>query len=186
MKIIIGLGNPGRKYSDTRHNMGFKVIEEFARRHTIDKEEYKYDSIIGHSRFGSEKVLLVKPLTFMNLSGRAVQPLVNFYKIDLSEIFVAYDDMDLEEGRIRVRASGGSGGHKGIQSIIDLLGNRDFPRIRIGIGRPPQGVAVERWVLSAVDPIQAKTYNECFELAADAVECWIQHGIVTVMNQYNR
>lgn len=186
MKIIIGLGNPGKKYSDTRHNMGFRVIEEFARRHTVEKEEYKYDAIIGHTRFGSEKVLLVKPLTFMNLSGRAVQPLVNFYKIDLSDMLVAYDDMDLDEGRIRIRTSGGSGGHKGIQSIIDLLGNRDFPRIRIGIGRPPQGIAVERWVLSPVDTLQKQACDECFQRAADVLQYWIEHGIVAAMNQYNR
>ncbi|NLB88411.1 MAG: aminoacyl-tRNA hydrolase [Syntrophomonadaceae bacterium] len=136
MKIVVGLGNPGKKYSETRHNLGFKVVEELAKRFPIEKEESKYDAIIGHIRIGSEKVLLVKPLTYMNLSGKSVQPLVHFYKLELQDLIVIYDDMDLDLGRLRIRESGGTGGHKGMVSITQRLSTQEFPRIRVGIGRP--------------------------------------------------
>ncbi len=185
MKIIIGLGNPGPKYRNTRHNMGYMVVEEIARRYTIEKEECKFDSIIGHLRINGEKVLLVKPLTYMNLSGKAVQPLLSLYKPELSQLMAVYDDMDLETGRIRVRADGGSGGHKGIASINDKLGSQGFPRVRIGIGRPPEQWAIESWVLSKTTADEQALIEAGIQKAADAVICWVKDGIVQAMNKYN-
>lgn len=185
MKIIVGLGNPGRRYKNTRHNMGFEVIEEIARRCPVNKEESKYDAIIGHITVNQEKALLVKPLTYMNLSGKAVQPLVKFYKINYEDLLVIYDDMDLELGRVRIRASGSSGGHKGIGSIINCLGVKDFPRIRIGISRPPEGWNVQAWVLSEILPPERKILEESINKAADAAIYWLNNDIVQTMNKFN-
>ncbi len=181
--MIVGLGNPGRKYSHTRHNIGFRVLEELARRHRIEKEESRHDAIVGHLRMNKDKVLLVKPLTFMNLSGRAVRPLFNWFKLELPELLVVYDDMDLPVGSLRIRAAGGTGGHKGMRSICESLGNREFPRIRIGIGRPPGG-AID-WVLSEFDPGEREIIQETVEKAANAIECWAKDGIDACMNAYN-
>jgi PTH1 family peptidyl-tRNA hydrolase len=186
MKIIVGLGNPGQKYRDTRHNMGYRVIEELARRYSIDREECKFDSKIGHLRINGERILIVKPLTYMNLSGRAIQPLVRFYKQELSQLIVAYDDMDLEPGRIRLRPAGGSGGHKGMASIIERLGSEEFPRLRIGIGRPPQQWTVESWVLSKLRSDEQSLIDEAIQIGADALIEWVKSGIVQAMNKYNR
>ena len=193
MKIIVGLGNLGQKVRDTRHNMGYRVIEELARRYSIDREECKFDredckfdSIIGHLRINGERILIVKPLTYMNLSGRAIQPLVRFYKQELSQLIVAYDDMDLEPGRIRLRPAGGSGGHKGMASIIERLGSEEFPRLRIGIGRPPQQWTVESWVLSKLRSDEQSLIDEAIQIGADALIEWVKSGIVQAMNKYNR
>lgn len=183
MKMIVGLGNPGRKYSHTRHNIGFKVLEELARRHRIEKEESRYDAIVGHLRINQEKLLLVKPLTFMNLSARAVRPLFNWYKLELFELLLVYDDMDLPVGSLRIRARGGAGGHKGMHSICESLGSREFPRIRIGIGRPPGG-AID-WVLSEFSAAEKEIMQKAVEKAADAIECWAKNGIDACMNAYN-
>lgn len=183
MKIVVGLGNPGRKYSQTRHNLGFMAVEELANRYKIEKEESKYDAIIGHIRIDNHKVLLVKPLTFMNLSGRTVQPLVRFYKLDLQDLLVVYDDMDLELGKLRIRKSGGTGGHKGLVSITNTLGSPDFPRIRGGIGRPINDTI--DWVLGKFTPEEKPYLDEMIIRAADAVECWVKYGIDKAMNEYN-
>ena len=175
MKVIVGLGNPGKKYSGTRHNIGFRVLEELARRHLVDKEESRFDAIIGHIRIGDEKVLLVKPLTYMNLSGRAVQPLMRWFKLDLENLLVNYDDMDLSPGDLRLRMKGGSGGHKGMASIIASLGSQEFSRIRIGIGRPDYEAI--NWVLGKFSAAEEKIMDEVISRAADAVECWVKEGI---------
>ncbi|MGI6467636.1 MAG: aminoacyl-tRNA hydrolase [Syntrophomonadaceae bacterium] len=183
MKLVVGLGNPGKRFSDTRHNLGFKAVNELARRHRIEKEEHRFEAIVGHCRINAEKTLLVKPLTYMNLSGKAVQPIMRFYKIPLEDLIVIYDDMDLPFAALRIRAGGGSGGHKGVLSIIEMLGSQDFARIRIGIGRPPQG-AVE-WVLSAPLPEERQELEAAVHSAADAVECWIKEGLIKAMNRFN-
>jgi len=183
MKVIVGLGNPGRKYSNTRHNIGFMVLDEMARRYSVEKEEYRFDAIIGHIRLEGEKVLLVKPLTYMNLSGKAVQPVMRWYKLDLNELIVVYDDMDLAPGHLRLRAMGGSGGHKGINSIIDRLGTKEFARIRIGIGRPANE-AID-WVLGSFSPEEQKLMDAAIGRAADALEYWVKMGIERAMNKYN-
>ncbi len=185
MKIIVGLGNPGQKYRDTRHNLGYRVIEELARRYRIEKEECKFDSVIGHLRINGERILIVKPLTYMNLSGKAVQSLLRFYKPELSGLIVAYDDMDLEPGRIRLRSSGGSGGHKGMASIIERLGSEEFSRLRIGIGRPPQQWTVESWVLSKTRSDEQELLENAIQEGAEALIEWVKAGIVQAMNKYN-
>ncbi len=181
--MIVGLGNPGRKYSKTRHNIGFKVLEEFAGRYPVEKEESRFEAIIGHTRPGGQKTLLVKPLTYMNLSGQAVAALVKWYKIELADLIVVYDDMDLAPGSMRLRAEGGSGGHKGMNSIIERLGTRDFSRLRIGIGRP-DGEAID-WVLGEFSPQEMDLLNKVISRAADALESWLRNGIVAAMNEYN-
>lgn len=183
MKIIVGLGNPGRKYKDTRHNTGYRVVEELASRYNIDKEESKFDAIIGHLRIGSEKVLVVKPLTYMNLSGNAVQPLVNWFKLDLTDLLVVYDDMDLPPGTLRIRSFGGNGGHKGMNSISQRLSSKNFPRVRVGIGRPEDDTI--DWVLGKFTGEEKELIESTVEKAADAIECWIKNGIDTAMNRYN-
>ncbi|MEN6349137.1 MAG: aminoacyl-tRNA hydrolase [Syntrophomonas sp.] len=183
MKIIVGLGNPGRRYSNTRHNTGFRVVEELAGRYIIEKEESKYDALLGHLRIGMEKIILVKPLTYMNLSGRTVGPLVRWFKLDPGNLLVAYDDMDIEPGKIRIRGSGGSGGHKGMTSIIDSLGTQNFPRIRVGIGRSPEGVI--DWVLGEFGKDEKDIMPAAINRAASAAECWVKQGIDAAMNAYN-
>jgi PTH1 family peptidyl-tRNA hydrolase len=184
MKIIIGLGNPGRKYKGSRHNVGFRVVEEIARRFPVEKEESRFDAIIGHTRISGEKALLVKPLTYMNLSGKAVGPLVNWFKANLTDIIIAYDDMDLATGILRIREKGGTGGHKGLASISEWLASRDFARVRIGIGRP-ENIDVVGWVLGQFDPVDEEIINKSVNKAADALEMWAKDGIVKAMNAYN-
>ncbi|MEQ8201799.1 MAG: aminoacyl-tRNA hydrolase [Syntrophomonadaceae bacterium] len=184
MKVVVGLGNPGPEYRDTRHNIGFRVLEQLAARHRVQRQESKYDAIIGEIRIRGEKVLLVKPLTYMNLSGRSVQPLVHWHKLDLADLMVIYDDMDLPAGALRIRASGGSGGHKGMKSIIERLNTELFPRIRIGIGRPAQGDAAD-WVLSRLSGTERELIQATVNKAADAVETWITSGLTEAMNAYN-
>lgn len=184
MKIIVGLGNPGKEYKNTRHNIGYMVLEELAARYPVEKQESKFDAIIGHIRLKGEKVLLVKPLTYMNLSGRSVQPLVHWHKLDLGDLMVIYDDMDLPLGTIRIRAAGGSGGHKGIKSIMERLATSDFARTRIGIDRPADREAID-WVLGRFSGAEQEQMDQTIKEAADAVEKWISAGITEAMNAYN-
>lgn len=184
MKVIVGLGNPGKDYKDTRHNIGFMVLEELASRYTVEKQESRFDAIIGHVRIGTEKVLLVKPLTYMNLSGKAVQPLMHWYKLELEDLMVVYDDMDLPMGSLRIRASGGTGGHKGIASISERLASKDFARSRIGIGRPEAGETVG-WVLGKFSNDEKEQIQIVVKNAADALEKWAKMGITEAMNAYN-
>lgn len=184
MKIIVGLGNPGKKYSDTRHNIGFRVIEALAGRYQVERDISKFDGLIAQLRINNERVLLVKPLTFMNLSGRTVQPLVNFYKIDLDDLMIVYDDMDLAPGTIRIRPGGGTGGHKGLASITANLNSSDFPRMRIGIGRPPDDTI--DWVLGRFSPGETVLMQETKLRAADALETWVREGLDKAMNIFNQ
>lgn len=184
MKIIVGLGNPGKDYKNTRHNIGFMVLEELASRHPVEKQESRFDAIIGHIRIGSEKVLLVKPLTYMNLSGRAVQPIMHWYKLELPDLMVVYDDMDLPTASLRIRAKGGTGGHKGMTSISERLASKDFARMRVGIGRPEVGETVG-WVLGRFSQEEQAEIQIVVKKAADALEKWIKMGINEAMNAYN-
>jgi len=184
MKIIVGLGNPGPEYKNTRHNIGYMVLEELAARHPLEKQDAKFDALIGQIRIGGEKVLLVKPLTYMNLSGRAVQPLLHWHKLDLQDLIVVYDDMDLPLGRLRIRAGGGSGGHKGIKSIIERLSTNDFARIRLGIGRAADRDAVD-WVLGRFGSEEKTEAQHAVQRAAEALEKWVIAGLESAMNTYN-
>jgi peptidyl-tRNA hydrolase, PTH1 family len=184
MKIIAGLGNPGPEYKNTRHNIGYLVLEELAARHPLEKQESRFDALIGQVRIKGEKVLLVKPLTYMNLSGRALQPLLHWHKLDLQDFLVVYDDMDLPLGSLRIRPGGGSGGHKGIKSIVERLGSQEFARIRLGIGRPTDREAAD-WVLGRFSPAEREQMEQAVRKAADAAEKWVEAGLVTAMNTYN-
>ena len=183
MKLVIGLGNPGEKYANTRHNLGFQVVGELARRYPVEKQTAKYDAVIGHIRMAGEKALLVKPLTFMNLSGNAVFPIMRYYKITNKDLIVIYDDMDLPVGQIRIRETGGAGGHKGMLSIISRLGGQDFPRLRIGIDRPPDDTI--DWVLGRIRPEEQLLLGPALQRAADAVETWVKKDITAAMNEFN-
>lgn len=185
MRLIVGLGNPGPEYRDTRHNIGFMAVEAMAARFGVSKQQSKYNAMIGHCLIGGEKALLLKPLTYMNLSGRSVQPVMHFYKLQPGQLMVVYDDMDLPLGRLRVRKSGGAGGHKGMISIINALGTQDFPRMRVGIGRPEYHDNVN-WVLSQLGPEDKACIQSTVNSTVEAVEKWIKLGIDAVMNEYNR
>ncbi|MEA1962440.1 MAG: aminoacyl-tRNA hydrolase [Bacillota bacterium] len=184
MKVIVGLGNPGKEYKDTRHNIGFMVLQELGSRYMVERQDCKFDAIIGHIRIDNQKVLLVKPLTYMNLSGRAVQPLMHWYKLNLEDLIVVYDDMDLSSGMLRIRPKGGSGGHKGLKSIVERLGSNEFARMRVGIGRPDRNDSID-WVLGRLNGEEKEQMNLTIKNTADALETWVKNGIEKTMNTYN-
>ncbi|WP_026688691.1 aminoacyl-tRNA hydrolase [Alteribacter aurantiacus] len=185
MKLIVGLGNPGAKYDGTRHNVGFEVIDRCQDKLSIELTESKFKGIHGSAGMGSEKIFLQKPLTYMNLSGEAVAPLMNFYKMTPEDLLVVYDDLDLAPGKIRLRQKGGAGGHNGIKSLIQHLGTDEFKRIRIGVGRPVQGQAVTDHVLGRFAPDERKLMDESVEKATDACLSWTKQPFLQVMNDYN-
>lgn len=184
MKAIIGLGNPGRKYKKTRHNVGFRVVDRAAEKLGIDLKQKQFKSIMGEAR-ASEKVVLMKPQTYMNVSGEAVKELVSFYKLEPASLLIVYDDLDLPPGRIRLRLKGGAGGHNGIKSVIQHLGERDFNRLRIGIGRPEPGTDVVGHVLTSFSPSEKGEMKQAVEQASDAVLDWLERPFSDVMNSYN-
>ena len=184
MYVIAGLGNPGRQYEKTRHNMGFLVADEFAAAHGIDVRRIKHKALVGEGRVGGEKVLVVKPQTYMNLSGESLREVMAYYDVPMENLIVIYDDMDLETGALRIRKKGSSGSHNGMKSVIYQLQDDAFPRIRIGIGSPP----AEDWkdyvtgqVTGKEAPVLAKAVKE----AAAALECIITDGIDIAMNRFN-
>ncbi|MEL7568403.1 MAG: aminoacyl-tRNA hydrolase [Dehalobacterium sp.] len=184
MKIIAGLGNPGSRYETTRHNAGFMVLDFLAEKMNIDFIKQAHSSDVAEGRISGEKVLLMKPLTYMNLSGRAVRDAVNFYKIDLAELLIIYDDMDLEAGRLRVKQGGSGGGHKGMNSIISHLSSQNISRIKIGIGRPDREDPVNYVTMPFTDK-DWDLVKPALEKGADAAEFWLKEGILAVMNKYN-
>ena len=184
MKLIVGLGNPGKKYEGTRHNVGFAAVDLLARRHAVSWEAAKAEALMGKWR--TESTLLAKPLTFMNLSGQAVLDLLQFYKIEVPDLFVIVDEAQLELGRLRARASGSAGGHNGLKSIIGVLGTDAFPRLRIGVGRGDTRRDLGDHVLARFDPAEQPVIDDAVQRAADAAETFVREGIVAVMNAYNR
>ena len=184
VKIVVGLGNPGREYAATRHNLGFMVVDEFARRQAGGERRNRFHSDLVEVFDAEEKIVLLKPRTYMNLSGSAVREAINWYKSPLDQLLVVVDDIDLPFGSIRVRASGGSGGHNGLKSIIAELGVDAFPRLRIGIGRGP-GPAT-RQVLSRFTAEEERVLPSVLEAAADCILEWERHGIINAMNRCNR
>jgi PTH1 family peptidyl-tRNA hydrolase len=186
MKLVIGLGNPGAKYAGTRHNVGFDVLAELARRFAAGKPQNKHQADCQDVIIGGQKVILVAPLTFMNLSGDSVSPLVRFYQTEPEDIVVVCDDMNLPGGRLRWRPSGSAGGQKGLISIIQRLGHQDFPRLRIGIGRPPGQMDVTSWVLGRFREEEKEAVEHAVMRAADSVEHWVSEGIEPTMTQFNR
>lgn len=183
MYIIAGLGNPGSKYENTRHNMGFKAIDAMASEFGIDVNRAKFKGLIGEGRIGSEKVILLKPQTCMNLSGQSVREIMNFYKIPEENLIVIYDDFDLPIGSIRVRKSGGPGTHNGMKSVVQELGSRKFPRVRVGIGSS-DGSTIQ-FVIGKVGKDEQQILNEAAEAAASAAADIIRIGIENAMNIHN-
>ena len=184
MYVIAGLGNPGRQYEKTRHNMGFLVVDEFAAAHGIDVRRIKHKALVGEGRIAGEKVLLVKPQTYMNLSGESLREVVSYYDIPLENLIVIYDDMDLETGTLRIRKKGSSGSHNGMKSVIYQLQSDKFPRIRIGIGSP----SADDWkdyVTGQVTEKEAAVLSETIKDAAAALECIITDGMDIAMNRFN-
>ena len=184
MKLVVGLGNPGRQYAGTRHNVGFDVADLVARRHGLEWEGARTEALIAKWRAAS--VLLAKPLTFMNLSGHAVGELLRFYKIEFSALLVIVDDVNLELGRLRARPSGSAGGHNGLKSIIAAFGHEGFARLRVGVGRGDARRDLADHVLARFDPEERTIVAEAVGRAADAAELFVAEGIQPVMNRFNR
>lgn len=186
MYIIVGLGNPGKKYEGTRHNMGFDVIDRIVYKNNIPCSGSKFHAVYGTGMIGTQKVVLAKPLTYMNLSGTAVRELVDFYKIDPeSELIVISDDVDLEPGRIRIRKQGSAGGQNGLRHIVQCLGTQKFIRIRVGTGGKPEGWELADWVLSRFTMDDRALVDDAIVRAADAVAAICTDGIDKAMNVYN-
>ncbi|MGB9660444.1 MAG: aminoacyl-tRNA hydrolase [Moorellaceae bacterium] len=186
MKMVVGLGNPGPRYETTRHNAGFMALDILADSLGIRLTREKLRALMGSGQVGGERVLLVKPLTFMNLSGQAVAPLARWYGIGPQDIIVLLDDLDLEPGRLRIRPRGGSGGHKGLASVIQSLGTEAVPRVRIGIGRPPSGKDPVDYVLEPFTEEEWPLVSTVLLRAAEAVRLWLETGkIEEVMNRFN-
>ncbi|MBI1368800.1 MAG: aminoacyl-tRNA hydrolase [Planctomycetes bacterium] len=189
MKLIVGLGNPGAQYRNTRHNAGFMVVERLAVRHGMDAPKEKFHAACIEGRIGNERVMLMQPLTYMNRSGLAVGEALSFYKADRdTDLLIVVDDLALPIGAVRVRKSGGSGGHNGLADIERALGTIAYPRLRLGIGEPfinGQRIAMHDYVLGAFTAEQAEPLAKGVETAADAVECFLASDLATAMNRYN-
>jgi len=185
--LIVGLGNPGKQYESTRHNIGFMVLEAFARRAGISgKTESKFNALVGTGKYGGKSLILAQPLTFMNLSGEAVAKLMNYYDLEPEQLLVVYDEAALPFGRIRIRPSGSDAGQKGMKSIISSLGgNNQFPRLRVGIGDPPAKMAMPDYVLGKFDEQERKDLPQISETAMDAIEAWMNVGVEEAMTRYN-
>lgn len=186
MKIFVGLGNPTAEYAATKHNVGFMLADRLADKISATNWHEKFNALVAESFFDSEKILIVKPQTFMNLSGEAVAPIMNFYKLDTADLIVAHDDMDLPCGMIRLRPKGSSGGHRGVASIIQHLGGeQNFPRVRIGVGRPPENWTVNHHVLSPFNQEDAQKISTAIDELVPAVLCIFKEGINNAMNKFN-
>jgi len=184
MKLIVGLGNPGRRYQGTRHNIGARVIDTLARRHHVALREEGWADV-GALTLDGARVLLARPQTYVNVSGTAVADLRRRHRLPLENLLVAFDDLDLPVGQIRLRAKGGHGGHNGMRSIIEALGSEEFARLRVGIARPPEGVDPADYVLSRFSKEEQAQLDEAVERAADAVEAFVRRGIEAAMSAFN-
>jgi PTH1 family peptidyl-tRNA hydrolase len=183
--LIVGLGNPGREYKDTRHNVGFRCVDAIAAAHGLTFARRQSNALVADSLIAERKVLLAKPQTYMNLSGEAVWRLLDFYKIPLEHFLAISDDMDLPVGTLRIREKGGAGGQKGLKSIIEHLGTRDFARMRIGIGRPPGRMDPIDYVLQGFDADETILVVETLDRAVRAVETWLRDGLAIAMTRHN-
>lgn len=183
--LIIGLGNPGREYAQTRHNMGFMLVDRLAVRLNARGMKMQSKAIVLDARLGEQKILLAKPQTFMNLSGQAAQGLIHFYKLPLDHVLVAHDDLDLPFCALRLRPGGGAGGQKGIKSTIDQLGSHQFARLRLGIDRPPGRMEAAAYVLQEFSPQELQAVSSTLDRAADAALTWVAEGLNAAMNKFN-
>ncbi|MCE9668050.1 aminoacyl-tRNA hydrolase [Myxococcus stipitatus] len=189
MKLICGLGNPGREYEKHRHNIGFMVVDALLSRAKAQLNQEKFAAKVGQGTLAGERVLFVEPQTFMNLSGRSVGEAARFYKIPVEDVLVVHDELDLPLGRLQLKAGGGSGGHNGLKSIVSSLGSEAFIRLRFGIGKPEGPNARERvsgYVLSGFDGAERDQLEELIGRSVDMAESWVRDGVSTTMNRFNR
>jgi len=183
--ILVGLGNPGREYKDTRHNFGFMLIDRIAVRLNARGLKVQSKAIVTTATYEDRKLILAKPQTYMNLSGQSVQGLVHFYKIPLTNVMVLSDDLDIPFGTLRIRAAGGPGGQRGLASVIESLGTKDFSRLRLGIGRPPGRMDPANFILQNFSRDEMKSISEVLDAAADAALEFIKNGLNAAMNKFN-
>lgn len=183
--LVLGLGNPGPEYAMTRHNLGFMVVDELAARHNLPVQERTRLALVGQGRIRDRQVVMAKPRTYMNLSGQAAQSLAARFEIPPRHLLALVDDFTIPLGRVRLRKDGGSGGHNGLTSLLECLGTRDFPRLRLGIGPLPPGTDQVDFVLGLFDPDQEEARRALIQRGADAVECFLELGLEAAMNQFN-
>jgi peptidyl-tRNA hydrolase, PTH1 family len=183
--LIVGLGNPGRQYKENRHNIGFTVIDRFTERLDLTFSRVQFRSLVADIRYEGRRVYLAKPQTYMNESGQAVGALVRFFKIQLENMLVIYDDVDLPFGTLRLRPEGGSAGQKGVASIIERVGTNEFPRLRVGVGRPPGRMLAAAYVLQNFSKQEAEVLPEILDRAVDASLTFVREGLESAMNKYN-
>ena len=187
MYLIVGLGNPGRQYEATRHNMGFDVIDKLVEEYQVPQAGVKFNAMYGKGRIGGQPVILMKPLSYMNLSGGPIREMANYFKIDPeTELIVIYDDIDLEPGQLRIRKKGSAGGHNGIKHIIQQLGTQNFVRIKVGVGAKPKGWDLADYVLGRFDKEDRALIEEAQERACKAVELILTDSVDAAMNEYNK
>lgn len=185
MFLIVGLGNPEKDYANTRHNMGFNVINELSKKYEIEVNKAKFKGLFGNGIVNGEKVILLKPQTFMNLSGESVKEVMDFYKISSDKIIVIYDDIDLAPGVIRIRKSGGPGTHNGMKSVVHFIGNQNFARVRVGIGKPVEHENLIDYVIGAIPELDKEDLEHGVRLATDAVDLILKQNIDIAMNKFN-
>ena len=185
MYLIVGLGNPEPEYAYTRHNMGFDTINKIAKELNIELKKTKFNSICGEGKVDNKKILLIKPQTFMNNSGESVEAFISYYKIPVENMLVIYDDMDTDIGTVRIRAKGGAGSHNGMKSIVKELNSEEFPRIRVGIGKPKNEFDKIDYVIGRIPNEEYINLQEGIDIAKDATIFWIKNGIDNTMNKYN-
>lgn len=185
MYVIVGLGNPGKKYDGTRHNVGFDVVDYLSAKLDIPVNKIKYKALVGEGRVGTQKVLLVKPQTYMNLSGESVMQIMSYYDLPVDNLIVVYDDIDTEAGKLRIRKKGSAGTHNGMRNIIYLLRDDSFPRVRIGIGRPENGRDLADYVIGRFSKEEQKSMLPVLKNAGDAIVAMISDGVDLAMNRFN-
>ena len=186
MYVVVGLGNPGRKYEHTRHNVGFDVVDVLAQRNNITLARLRCKAVVGEGVVAGQRVALALPQTYMNLSGECLRPIMDFYKLEPEDFIIIYDDINLDVGQLRIRKKGSAGGHNGIKSIISHFGSQEFPRIRIGVGEKPKEYDLAAYVLGHFSKEELKIYEELMPDIAGAVELMVWDDIDQAMNQYNK
>lgn len=184
MYVIVGLGNPGKKYENTRHNIGFITLDYLADRHGIKITKIKHKALVGEGNISGQKVLLVKPQTYMNLSGNSVREVMEYYKVDIENLLVIYDDIDIPSGSVRIRKKGSAGTHNGMRSVVYDLQSDQFPRIRIGMGNN-KSADLKDFVVGGFSKGEKEIFERAVVHTADAIECFLQFGIDKAMNEYN-
>ena len=184
--IIVGLGNPGSEYESTRHNVGFRVVDALSDEFNICINKPKFKALIGDAKIGDTKIVLVKPQTYMNSSGESVREICDWYKIPLCNLIVVYDDIDIAWKKLRIRPSGSAGSHNGLKSVVGLLNSQDFPRVRVGVGKPPQNWDLVDYVLGRFSAEEQKDLDLVIKNARDAIKCIINDDVNSAMNKFNR